>query len=91
MPKTDSSGNGWTIDLSAWQTMEPIMAWQDAAQAGDFRTMATIMTGIIKAWPFEADPADPDAYKGQIAPRQFKEAAEKVGQQVGAFFRNEGG
>jgi hypothetical protein len=53
--------------------------------------MATIMAGIIKAWPFEADPADPDAYKGQIAPRQFKEAAEKVGQQVGAFFRNESG
>jgi hypothetical protein len=90
MPKTDSSGNGWSIDLSAWQTMEPIMAWQDAARSGDFRTMATIMAEAIKAWPFEADPADPDAYGNKITPQQFKKAAERMGEKVTAFFRDEG-
>lgn len=78
--------DGWTIDLSGWTTMKPVLEWQRAARAGHLDRMAELMAGVVRAWPFEGSPADVAAYEA-LTPDQFAAALREVGGTVGNLFQ----
>lgn len=78
----------WKIDLSDWTTMESIFEWQKLARAANFAEMSRVMTGVIRRWPYPLDPAKVESY-GKLSPAQWKETAQRMGNSVGAFFRDE--
>lgn len=76
----------WKLRLPDWQTMEPIIDWQQKALRFDIAGMNQIMAQIIEAWPYEGNPRDPQAYRA-LTPGQWKEAVTQVGQKIGSFFQ----
>lgn len=78
--------DGWTVDLSTWTTMEPIIAWREKAGVMDIVGMNDIMAGVIQAWPCEGDPHDPAAYR-KLSPTQWAECVKRVGNATSTFFR----
>ncbi len=92
MPKKDSASNGknaadlWKIDLTSWQTMEPIMKWNSAANAGRIAEMVEVASSVVEAWPHDSDPADPDSY-ALLTPPQFKEMSGQIGDRVTTLFQ----
>lgn len=80
-----SNGNGWKVDLSGWTTMAPLLDWQEAAKRFFAPDMSRIMTGIVKTWPYEGDPADLQSYR-DLTPGQWIEASKAVAEAIGTFF-----
>lgn len=78
--------NGWSVDLSAWTTMKPIMRWQKAALRNDLDGLGEMMTKVIKSWPHAGDPSKLESYE-DLSPKHFNEAARKVGDAVGGIFQ----
>lgn len=81
-----AQANGWIIDLEAWTNMQPFYDWQDYVRTGNLREMANVMTTVVKSWPYDGNPADPEYYKLSMKPAEWKEAAMKVGSAIGDFF-----
>lgn len=77
---------GWKLKLPDWQTMEPLMEWQQMALRFDIAGMNRVMAQIVEDWPYEGDPGDPKSY-AKLTPGQWKEAVTQVGQKIGSFFQ----
>lgn len=80
----------WKLRLPDWQTVEPIMRWQERALKFDLIGLSEMMMQIIEAWPYPGNPRDPRSYR-ELTIDQWKEAARRVGDAIGTFFFVEAG
>ena len=60
---TNDNGRGWHITFEAWGvTMEAQIRWMRMYKADDYAAIFTEAPDLVKEWPFEDDPRDPQAY-----------------------------
>ena len=75
-----------TINLSAWETMSSLLAWQSAAESGDFMTLNRLMAQVISAWGYAGNPQTESSY-AQLSPADWTACVKEVSAAIGAMFR----
>ncbi len=75
-----------TVTLAAWTTMQPILAWQRAAETGDFIALNRLMAQVITAWDYPHPPSDEASY-ASLSPDQWADCVKEVSAALGAMFR----
>lgn len=52
---------GFDIDLNGWRVRQ-FRDFMTALSRNDFDGVAELVAGVIKSWPFEGDPSDPESF-----------------------------
>jgi hypothetical protein len=74
------------INLSAWETMQSLIAWQRAAESGDFAMLNRLMAQIITDWGYAGNPQDESSY-ADLSPAEWSGCVKEVSAAIGAMFR----
>lgn len=86
-PTDFPAGKEFKVDLSEWgKSMEAFTEWNEAANAGDFAKLQTLMAQVVKEMPYTGDVNDPLTFR-KLTPQQFKAASLEVSKAIGNFFR----
>ena len=84
--ETAAKNGAWEFKTDHWKTMKPLLDWQRALRSVDMDKTIEQMTTIVKSWPFDGDPSDPEAY-ANLTPSEYGKALLEVGNHVGNFFQ----
>jgi hypothetical protein len=55
--------DGFELDLSSFKKLGAVIDFQDTAQSGNIGGIVQQAAKVVKKWPFEGDPSDPNAYR----------------------------
>ena len=68
-----------------WSTMRDIRTWDTDVRAGDLLKVYERMSQVVKAWPFDGDPAKPESYDN-LTPQQYGQVFSAVRDAATHFF-----